>query len=155
MNSKISFDKLSCGNISLSNICISHNEKYISYCKSCSLDICSQCLTSHFNHDLINYVKIQPKKEEIELLKNSIKKYEDDYNKLLSEIFSWKKILEKIITSFQYEINYNKRISDNINFIFNIADFNNMNYNSIILIIIVIMIIKWDYLSIIIIIKLN
>ena len=131
MNSKISFDKLSYKNTSLSNICISHKENNISYCKSCSLDICNQCLSSHFNHDLINYEKIQPKKEEIELLKNTIKKYEEDYNKLLSEIFSWKKILEKIITSFQYEISYNKRINDNINFIFNITDYNNMNYYSI------------------------
>ena len=46
-----------------------HKEIFESYCILCSKDICKNCLQYHLNHDLINLKEIQPKKEEIDLLK--------------------------------------------------------------------------------------
>ena len=132
MNSNILFNNnLSNKNISFSDICSIHKEKFISYCKLCTLEICNICLSSHFNHELINYKKIRPQKEEIELLQNSIKKYQEIFNNILTQIFSWKKFLEKIILSFQHDLNQNQKINENLNFIFN-NDINNYtNFNSI------------------------
>ena len=131
MNLNLTFDKSSFINTEITDIiCNYHNEKFDFYCKSCSLDICHICIKSHFNHELINYQEIKPKKEEIKILKNTIRKYEEDYNKILSEIISWKKFLDNLIISFQSELKENKRLNDNINCIFNKCD-NNMNFNSI------------------------
>ena len=133
MNSNISFVKSSYINpILTDNICTHHNEKYESYCKSCFSEICTFCLKSHFNHELINYQSIKPKREEIELLKVTINKYKEDYNKLLSEILSWKKYLDKIIIFFQKQLNDNNIINENINLINNNYDNTSINYNSII-----------------------
>ena len=149
MNSNFSFDKLNfLKNASIPNFCSYHNEIYESYCKSCSQNICKNCKKSHFNHDLIFFKEIQPKKEEIELLKKAIKKYEEVFNEFLSEIFSWKKLLDKMIISFQNQIKENQRINNNklMNYINNnnnknlkesFHDINNMglfeynNYNKI------------------------
>ena len=39
-------------------ICEDHNEKYISYCKTCNKNICSICLGNHNNHDIISYTEL-------------------------------------------------------------------------------------------------
>ena len=55
-------------------LCQEHNEKYESFCKSCHKNICSQCInSSHQNHNIIKFVDLQPSKEDIINLKNSIK----------------------------------------------------------------------------------
>ena len=122
MNSNLSFEKASSFiNMTIYDICLHHNKRFIYYCKSCSSELCQICIKSHFNHDIINYDEIQPKKEEIEILKNAIKKYEEDYNNFLSQIFSWKKLLDKIIIFFE------NQIKKNINFILNIYIIKNNN----------------------------
>ena len=64
-------------------------------------------------------------------MQNSIKKYQEIFNNILTQIFSWKKFLEKIILSFQHDLNQNQKINENLNFIFN-NDINNYtNFNSI------------------------
>ena len=126
MNSNLSFEKASSFiNMTIYDICLHHNKRFEYYCKSCSSELCKICIKSHFNHDIINYDEIQPKKEEIETLKNTINKYEEDYNNFLSQIFSWKKLLDKIIIFFE------NQIKKNINFILNICNNDYMNYNSI------------------------
>ena len=131
MNSNLSLDKFSfLINTSINHdICIYHKEIYESYCITCSKNICKNCIY-HFNHDLINLKEIQPKKEEIDLLKITIKKFEEDYNKFIIEIFSWKKILDEMIISFQNQIKEIQRINNDINFCLN--NYNYMNINSII-----------------------
>ena len=127
MNSNLSFEKSSSFiNMTIYDICLYHNKKFEYYCKSCSLELCKFCINSHFNHDIINYSEFQPTKEEIETLKYTINKYEEDYNKFLSQIFTWKKFLDKIIIFFE------NQIKKNINFITNICDTDYINYNSII-----------------------
>ena len=131
MNKNLSFDTNPFIKLAKSNICNFHNEKYELYCKTCSCEFCKYCLKFHSNHHLINYNQINPSQEEIELLINTMKKYIEDYNNLLTEIFSWKKILDKMITDLINQIKNNKRINDNINFIYNISNNNYMNYKSI------------------------
>ena len=111
------------------NICNKHNKEYSLYCKTCLIDICQFCINIHNDHQLINYQFILPKNEEIKLLFDSIKKYYDDYKKLLKEIFKWKKELDDMIVYFQEQLK-NKKIFENINFIFNYNNFK-INYNSI------------------------
>ena len=128
MNSNLSLDKFSflINTSTTPDICIYHKEIYESYCKTCSKNICKYCIY-HFNHDLINLQEIQPKKEEIDLLKITIKKFEEDYNKFLTEIFSWKKILDEMIISFQNQIKEIQRIKNDINFCLNNYNYANIN----------------------------
>ena len=110
------------------NICNKHNKEYNFFCKTCSVDLCTFCKNIHVNHNIIDYNIIYPQKDEIKLLIDSIKKYNDDYNKLLSEIFSWRKEIDKIIIFYQNKLKNNKILNDNINFIYNFR-FYKMNYN--------------------------
>ena len=137
MKHNFSTDKLLYENIYLNNIlsqfsnniCNKHNKEYNFFCKTCSLDLCTFCKNVHINHhNIIDYELIYPQKDEIKLLIDSIKKYNDDYNKLLCEIFSWRKEIDKIIIFYQNQLKNNKRLNDNINFIFNFRHYK-MNYN--------------------------
>ena len=119
MNNNLSSSELLNQRNSINNLCTYHNEQYFSFCKSCCTQICRFCEDSHFNHELIDFKIIQPQKEEIDLLKETIKKYEEDYNNILSEIISWKKKIDNIISSFQAQIKNNQKMNQNIDFIFN------------------------------------
>ena len=112
------------------NICTLHNKEFSLYCKTCLTDICCFCQNNHINHDLIKYEIILPKNEEIKLLLDSIKKYNDDYNNLLIEIYSWKKEIDKIIIFYQEQLKNNIILNNNINFIYNFIYYK-MNYISI------------------------
>ena len=111
------------------NICYIHNKEYCSYCKSCLKDICQFCINSHNNHELIIYQNIIPKNEEIKLLLDSIKKYNNDYNILINEIYKWKREIENMIINLE-DLMKSNRILENINFILNYNHFK-LNYNSI------------------------
>ena len=39
-------------------ICSKHNINFSCYCKNCNMDLCTNCLEEHQNHDIISYVKI-------------------------------------------------------------------------------------------------
>ena len=110
--------------------CQKHKEPYIKYCTNCSIDICQYCASSHDNHLLINYDDISPDEEEINLLKNTIKKISEDYAKLLEEIIKWKKNLEEKIFYFERLIEKNEIIND-IDFVYNFNNFSK-NYTNII-----------------------
>ena len=112
------------------NICNIHNKEFSFYCKICRMDICFFCQNNHINHELINYQNILPQNEEIKLLIDSIKKYNDDYNNLLNAIFSWRKEIDKIIIFYQDQLKNNTTLNNNINFILN-YNYYKMNYNSI------------------------
>ena len=112
-------------------ICNKHNKEYSIYCKTCFKDICFLCQDNHINHNLINYKNFYPKKEEINLLLDSIKKYNDNYNKLLYKIISWRKEIDRMIIYFQEQLKNNQSLNKNIDFISN-CNYFNMNYISII-----------------------
>lgn len=103
-----------------------HNSNFISFCESCSLDLCSECEKNHINHKIIEFNDIIPNKEEINKINNTIKKYSEDYSKLIEEIYNWKKDLDKKIFYFEEQIKNNNIINKNLLTNLNL---NNVNSN--------------------------
>ena len=109
----------------------SHKSNFISFCENCSLDLCIECEEKHIEHKIIKFNEIIPTKEEINIINNTIKKYILDFNKLIEEIYKWKKELDKKIFYFEEKVKNNLTVNRNLEFIENF-DFNkNNNYSSI------------------------
>ena len=108
-----------------------HKSNFISFCEICSLDLCSECEEKHKNHKIIKFNEIIPNEEEVNKINNCIKKYMDDYNKLIEEIYKWKKELDKKIFYFEEQIKNNSLINKNIEYIQNFDFSKNNNYSSI------------------------
>ena len=66
----------------IDNICLVHNKKFNSYCKTCELEICTECFNSkmHKDHE-INEIKTL----NITKIKNDIKKYKKNFKKHLEK----------------------------------------------------------------------
>ena len=109
-----------------------HKLNLISFCEICSLDLCPDCEEKHINHKIIKFYDIIPNKEEINEINNAIKKYCDEYNRLIEEIYKWKKELDKKIFYFEEQIKNNSIINKNIEYIKNFDFYNNNNYSSLI-----------------------
>ena len=106
--------------------CKKHQEPFLKYCQNCEDDLCEYCIYTHDNnHIFIQYSEIIPDQKEIELLKNTLKNYGDNYNELINEIKIWKQNLEEIIVFLEKEIEKNEILS-NINFVNN---FENIEIN--------------------------
>ena len=109
----------------------SHKSNFISFCEICSLDLCSDCEQNHLNHKIIKFEEIIPKREEINKIKITIKNYIDDYNKLIEEIYKWKKELDKNIFYFEEQIKNNSTVNKNLEFLENFDFSQNNNFSSI------------------------
>ena len=109
-----------------------HNLNFISFCEICTQDLCFECEKNHINHKIIKYSDIIPNKEEINLINDTIKKYSEVYNKLIEELFIWKKDLDKKIFYFEELIKNDYITNKNIEYIkkFDFSKIN--NYSSII-----------------------
>ena len=81
----------------LNSFCIFHNNKYNSYCETCSQNICIKCKNNHEKHKIINYDTISPKKEEINQKKTLINKQKEEFIKLEN---CFKEIIQQIINQF-------------------------------------------------------
>ena len=106
-----------------------HNSNFISFCESCSLDLCSECEKNHINHKIIKFNDIIPNKEEINKINNTIKKYSEDYSKLIEEIYNWKKDLDKKIFYFEEQIKNNNIINKNLEYVQNFDFSKNNKYS--------------------------
>ena len=110
--------------------CNIHHKIYSLFCSTCDKDICLLCEKSHKNHKIYNSKNYKPTQKEIELLKQTIKKYYHDYNLLIEEVNFWKKGLDKKISYFIQNIqNFNS--NDDIKFVENFDKNNNKFYDSI------------------------
>ncbi len=116
-------------------ICNEHNEKYISYCEECKINLCTLC-EGHKNHKRILYADYLPKNEELIEKKNELKSYIHQFNSEINSIISmlndvknkmniYYKINEDIIDNYNNK-NRNYEIIYNINNINNINDLNNI-----------------------------
>ena len=127
---KINFDINNKLNLKKNSFCKKHQEPFIKYCQICETDLCEYCGFTHDNnHKLIKYADIIPDDNEINLLKQTLFKIEDNYNKLILEIKKWKKSLEEIIFFLEKEINKNE-VLNNVNFISEFSQ-NEITFNSI------------------------
>ena len=97
-------------------ICYNHNEKYISYCKTCKLNICSNCQKEHDNHDIISFLKISKNKKELLNIIDDLKKEKDKLNNNINEIIN----KSKDISENKDEINKLNNVQENIEIIYKI-----------------------------------
>ena len=76
-------------NIELGEICYEHdiNDKYYCYCLNCHRPLCRECLKSkvHKNHDKNLILEMQPTEEDIKLIENKLKEYDNKIEKLNKE----------------------------------------------------------------------
>jgi F0F1-type ATP synthase membrane subunit b/b' len=81
------------------DICINHNKKYECYCKDCNVHLCKECLTlrNHINHSKNYIIEVQPNKNELNIIKNIIKYYNNEIERLeIEKINKTKELNEKL-----------------------------------------------------------
>ena len=82
------------------NICKIHNNKYISFCSTCKINLCNKCELGHSKHIITEYKKLIPKD-------NKINEFAQDINMgnvLLNECNSQFQELNNLFTNFIYNI---------------------------------------------------
>ena len=71
--------------------CSQHNnETYVSYCFDCKKHLCKECLKlrNHVEHVKINIIEILPNNDELNMIENKIKYYDNEITKLENEKIS-------------------------------------------------------------------
>ena len=98
-------------------LCKKHNEKYITYCDNCKINLCALC-EPHKSHNKITYSDVLPNKEElfekkkelkdkIYLINNDIKVLINILNSVMNNINIYYKINEDIIDNYNNNENLN------------------------------------------------
>ena len=93
-----------------------HNlNKYVSYCLDCKCHLCVECLKTreHINHRKSNMIEIQPREEEIKIIKEVINDYKNEKKKLENlKNEQTKEIKQTLDKEIQEEKNnYNKKVN--------------------------------------------
>ena len=82
--------------------CIKHGKTFISYCIDCNCNICEDCKSSHPDkdneHQLFEFDKLKPSKEDVNKLREVVKKHREKLKKFIS---STKKLLDEMITTVE------------------------------------------------------
>ena len=86
-------------------ICKDHNEKYISYCKTCKKNICLICKKYHDSHEAIEYSKIIIKDDNIIKDMDEIRKIIDSFENNINQIIKKLNIVKENIEEY-YRIIY-------------------------------------------------
>jgi len=101
--------------------CPMHNKDYISFCKTCKIDICQFCENDHIQHNLISFGKFVVNPENLKAQADEIKTKISQFTKNIEEIIDrFKKIKESM--------NYYIKI---VTFIVNSYDMKKVNYETI------------------------
>ena len=122
------------------NICLKHNEIYISYCNVCKINICLKCLKDHKSHKTILYSDIIPDKNEllnklndfrntINIFNESIKVIVNKFNNIKENIEILYSIYHDMINNYE-DKHRNYEILMSLNSIKNnniIKELNNIN----------------------------
>ena len=90
-----------------------HNKfKYVCYCLDCNKHLCEECLKTreHIGHNKTNIIEIQPNKEELKLIEDLIKKYDNTIVELEKEKMNKKKDMDKKLEEFKNKLNERKKI---------------------------------------------
>ena len=120
--------------------CNKHNNRYISYCKNCNINLCNQCENEHSKHKYKSFKEIKPNNKRIEEVKKEkmiIKSCKDELmilkkifntviNSLIDDLDKYMIIYNYLNESFQNLCNY-ESINNFLNF--NLKTyFNDINY---------------------------
>ena len=90
-------------NKNLKDICEKHNKEYICYCFDCKNHLCNDCIQTkiHKKHNKEYISKIKPDEEDIDIIKDRIKYYKNEMEKIKRE-------KEKRMKEIKDELNNNK-----------------------------------------------
>ena len=91
-------------NVNINNDkCPEHNFIYESYCLNCKKHLCEECLKlrNHVGHSKVNIIEILPNKEELNMLKNKLKYFENEITKLENEKISKMKFKDNKFKEFK------------------------------------------------------
>ena len=105
--------------------CINHQEeKYIGFCHACKLNICEECLNEgiHNDHDCKNYKDLELTKEQINEIKNDIKKAEKKNQNMNKQIKSFLS-KNKELVNYQQITENNKLVYDTNNYILELVKY--------------------------------
>ena len=96
---------------------IHNNNKYISYCFDCNNHLCKDCLKNrkHIHHNKNNIIEVEPIKEELDIIKEIIKYYKNEAERLKNEKLEKTKELEVILNKKINNENEIKERNNNIN----------------------------------------
>jgi len=110
-----------------------HNN-YLCYCLDCKQHLCKKCLSSriHKDHNKINILEVKPTKDELNIIEDIIKYYENEYDKLDKEALIKIKNISNKIKEYKIKINERKEIKlrENENNIKKELELNNNKYKS-------------------------
>ena len=95
----------------LDNYCIEHDKKLISFCKTCSINLCEDCKNNHIKHNIVEIDSIKLSKNEIEKCENNLKETEIRFKEHINKV---KEL-------------YNENIKFLVNFIKIFENYKNMN----------------------------
>ena len=98
--------------------CHIHNNLYISYCKECHKNLCSECEENCKNHTIINFKKIKPGEKKINLIKKEINEGKEKINHYMKNLEKLKIILDKKIKYLIEYLNYYYKLIEKINYCF-------------------------------------
>ncbi len=128
--------------ISNNNYCFFHNEKMISYCHDCQMNVCEKC-NNHNNHDLIKMEDLFLSNEKIDKLNKTINQAELTIERFVEKTKEKIKCLEKSLENFRemnlkeisltrellklYEMKKQKN-ELNFHYIYNIENFIKFNF---------------------------
>ena len=101
--------------------CHLHNKDFISFCKTCKIDICQFCENDHKKHNLIPFGKLVVIPEKLKTQAHEIQAKIDDFNKNIEEIID---IFKKIKECMKCYIKI-------VSFIVNSYDMKKINYETI------------------------
>ena len=137
---KNNIDIINKNDITLNTKCSLHNKKYISYCNSCEINLCSDCKNinkienkiNHLEHDILDLKNISPtgsninkKRRILESFKKNLNKANLIFEEYISQIkFLWKKVYTKHNNLIEYK---QKIIDTYINIENNYNSINNLN----------------------------
>ena len=67
--------------------CTKHNNKYLCFCFNCNKHLCNKCLKEriHINHIKNNILEVEPEEDELNIILEMIKYYNNKIENLKSE----------------------------------------------------------------------
>ena len=137
INKHINNDKHNIRKNFISNLrkCEKHERKYFWFCETCKINLCEECKVFHYNHSIKSFIDVIPSKNEIDLIKKNVKRFEEYIEEIykINEIFleDVRKRNKNLGIFLQFLKEINEKLFKNCNFsYFNYYNFENIKYIS-------------------------
>ena len=99
------------------DVCKIHNKKYEYYCIDCYEHLCKECLKlkKHINHNKNIILEVQPNEQQLNIINNMIKYYEDNIANLERENIKKTEELKNQLKLYKDELNKRNELKINEN----------------------------------------